>query len=81
MKQQVPAWLAAVIIVIVIAVVAGIYMMVGRPKTVQAPEGFQPGKTAAPMRPQGAPGPMGQGGTMAPGTPRTAAPMPPGVGR
>ncbi|GBD00114.1 hypothetical protein HRbin17_02650 [bacterium HR17] len=84
MKQQVPTWLAAVIIVVVIAIVAGIYAMFGRPKAVQAPEGFQPGKTAAPTRPQGAPGPMGgpgTGGTMAPAAPRTASPTPPGVGR
>jgi hypothetical protein len=82
MKQQVPTWLAAVIIVVVIAIVAGVYMIVGRPKTMQAPENFQPGKTAAPMRPQGAPGPMGgpgMGGTMTP-APRTAAPTPPPAG-
>jgi len=40
MKQQVPTWLAAVIIVVVIAIVAGVYMIVGRPKTMQAPENF-----------------------------------------
>ncbi len=42
MKQTVPTWLAIALILLVIAVVAGIFMLGGRTKTQKMPEGFKP---------------------------------------
>jgi len=42
MKQQVPTWMAVVIVVAVLAVIAIIFAIGGRPRSEQAPTGFKP---------------------------------------
>ncbi|MCX7969298.1 MAG: hypothetical protein N3B10_12565 [Armatimonadetes bacterium] len=42
MKKTVPNWLAIVVILLVIAIIAGIFMLGGRQQSQQAPEGFKP---------------------------------------
>ncbi|GEM_PF-3200156 len=42
MKRTVPTWLAIALILLVIAVVAGIFMLGGRTQTQKMPEGFKP---------------------------------------
>lgn len=66
MNQQVPTWLAVVIIVIVLVIVGvGYWVVSSRQKVVTPPETFQPGKTA-PFVPKGqggqqqTPAPQGQ---------------------
>jgi flagellar basal body-associated protein FliL len=42
MKQQVLTWLAVVVIVLVLAIVAVIFWFSGRQRSEQAPAGFKP---------------------------------------
>lgn len=42
MKQTVPNWLAIVMILLVIAIVAGIFVLSGRQQGQMASEGFKP---------------------------------------
>ncbi|MER3501324.1 MAG: hypothetical protein IMHGJWDQ_000375 [Candidatus Fervidibacter sp.] len=53
MRQQVPAWLAVVVILVVLAIVVGVYIRWGRP-TPQVPEApFLKGQPAGPYAPPG----------------------------
>lgn len=42
MRQNVPTWLAVVVILLVIAAVVGIFALSGRRQTQEMPEGFKP---------------------------------------
>jgi len=42
MKQQVPTWLAVIVIVLVLAIVIGIFWFGGRQRSEQIPAGFKP---------------------------------------
>lgn len=42
MKKPVPNWLAVLVILAVIAIVAGVYVLSGRQRSQEVPEGFKP---------------------------------------
>ncbi|MCS7265609.1 MAG: hypothetical protein NZ805_12335 [Armatimonadetes bacterium] len=43
MRQTIPNWLAVLVILLVVAIVAGIFVLTGRQQVQKAPEGFKPG--------------------------------------
>jgi len=48
MRQQVPMWLAVIVIVVVLAIVAGIYIRWGRPTPQEPQAPFLKGQPAGP---------------------------------
>lgn len=42
MKQQVPTWLAVIVIVLVLAIIGAIFWLSGRQRSEQMPAGFKP---------------------------------------
>lgn len=53
MRQQVPAWVAVVVILIVLAVIAGVYIRWGRPTPQEPQAPFLKGQPAGPEAPPG----------------------------
>lgn len=53
MKKEVPTWVAVVVILVVLIVIAGVYVVLMRPKAPEAPPIEMGGHPAAPMKMKG----------------------------